>query len=90
VEVSNTVWIARRLFTDFLLPFEVAAVILTVAVIAAVTLTLRRREGTKHQNPAEQARTRAGDRLRMVQMPSSVHVADDAPAPEAGPGGEEK
>jgi NADH-quinone oxidoreductase subunit J len=88
VEVSNTVWIARRLFTDFLLPFEVAAVILTVAVIAAVTLTLRRREGTKHQNPAQQARVRAGDRLRMVKMSSSVHVADDTPAPDAG--GEEK
>jgi NADH-quinone oxidoreductase subunit J len=90
VEVSNTVWIARRLFTDFLLPFEVAAVILTVAVIAAVTLTLRRREGTKHQNPAQQARTRAGDRLRMVKMSTSVHVADDTPAPDAGTVGEEK
>ncbi|HEY4531490.1 MAG TPA: NADH-quinone oxidoreductase subunit J [Luteimonas sp.] len=77
--VSNTVWIARRLFTDFLLPFEVAAVILTVAVIAAVTLTLRRRPGTKHQIPGEQVRTRAGDRLRMVDMPASVHRADDAP-----------
>lgn len=78
--VSNTVWIARRLFTDFLLPFEVAAVILTVAVIAAVTLTLRRRPGTKHQIPGEQVRTRAGDRLRMVDMPVSVHRADDEPA----------
>ncbi|MGY0651235.1 NADH-quinone oxidoreductase subunit J [Luteimonas sp. A537] len=87
---SNTAWIARRLFTDFLLPFEVAAVILTVAVIAAVTLTLRRREGTKHQVPGEQVRTRPGDRLRMVDMPSSVHVADDAPAAGASTDGEEK
>lgn len=84
--VSNTVWIARRLFTDFLLPFEVAAVILTVAVVAAVTLTLRRREGTKHQNPGEQVRTRPGDRLRMLDMPASVHVADDAPATDATDG----
>ncbi|GHD66352.1 NADH:ubiquinone oxidoreductase subunit J [Luteimonas padinae] len=81
--VSNTVWLARRLFTDFLLPFEVAAVILTVAVIAAVTLTLRRREGTKHQVPGEQVRARAADRLRMVDMPASVHVADDTPATDA-------
>jgi NADH-quinone oxidoreductase subunit J len=88
--VPNTVWIARRLFTDFLLPFEVAAVILTVAVIAAVTLTLRRREGTKHQNPGEQVRTRPGDRLRMVDMPSSVHVADDTPAAGAATDAEEK
>lgn len=78
--VSNTVWLARRLFTDFLLPFEVAAVILTVAVVAAVTLTLRRREGTKHQVPGEQVRTRPGDRLRMVDMPVSRHVADEPPA----------
>lgn len=66
--VSNTVWLARRLFTDFLLPFEIAGLILTVAVVAAVMLTLRRREGTKHQNPADQSRVRAADRLRMVRM----------------------
>jgi len=89
-EVSNTAWIARRLFTDFLLPFEVAAVILTVAVVAAVTLTLRRRPGTKHQIVGEQVRTRPGDRLRMLDMPASVHVADDTPVPAAGTDGEEK
>ena len=50
-DVPNTTWLARALFTDFLLPFEVAAVILTIAVIAAVMLTLRRRVGAKHQDP---------------------------------------
>jgi len=74
--VSNTVWIARRLFTDFLLPFEVAAVILTVAVIAAVMLTLRRRPGTKHQNPSEQARVKAKDRVRVVKMDAVRPVAE--------------
>ncbi|TXI46079.1 MAG: NADH-quinone oxidoreductase subunit J [Lysobacter sp.] len=72
--MSNTEWIARALFTDFLLPFEVAAVILTVAVIAAVMLTLRRRVGTKHQNPAEQSRVRAQDRIRMVKMEATAPV----------------
>jgi NADH-quinone oxidoreductase subunit J len=67
-DIPNTTWLARALFTDFLLPFEVAAVILTVAVVAAVMLTLRRRGGVKHQNPAEQASVRASDRLRMVKM----------------------
>ena len=67
-DVPNTVWLARALFTDFMLPFEVAAVILTVAVVAAVMLTLRRRPGAKHQDPSLQARTRAGDRIRMVKM----------------------
>ena len=77
-DVPNTVWLARALFTDFMLPFEVAAVILTVAVVAAVMLTLRRRPGAKHQNPSLQARTRAGDRIRMVKM----NAEKPAPAPE--------
>ena len=66
--IPYTTWLARALFTDFLLPFEVAAVILTIAVVAAVMLTLRRRVGGKHQNPTEQARVRASDRLRIVKM----------------------
>ena len=77
-DVPNTVWLARALFTDFMLPFEVAAVILTVAVVAAVMLTLRRRPGAKHQDPSLQARTRAGDRIRMVKM----NAEKPAPAPE--------
>ncbi|MCF7223156.1 NADH-quinone oxidoreductase subunit J [Marilutibacter chinensis] len=76
--VSNTAWLARALFTEFLLPFEIAAVILTVAVIAAVMLTLRRREGVRHQNPGEQTRVRAADRVRMVRMDAV------RPAPPAG------
>lgn len=78
----NIEWLAGRLFTDFLLPFEVAALILTVAVIAAVTLTLRRREGTKHQVPGEQSRVRAGDRFRMVRMDATRPVPE-APPPAA-------
>ena len=79
-DVPNTTWLARALFTDFMLPFEVAAVILTVAVIAAVMLTLRRRPDARHQDPSAQARVRAADRLRMVRMP--------AEAPPAKPAGE--
>ncbi|MFZ5638962.1 MAG: NADH-quinone oxidoreductase subunit J [Pseudomonadota bacterium] len=80
--LSNTEWIARTLFTDFMLPFEVAAVILTIAVIAAVMLTLRRRVGVKTQNPSEQSRVRAQDRVRMVSMPAERPVAGDAAAEE--------
>ncbi|MCA0393234.1 MAG: NADH-quinone oxidoreductase subunit J [Proteobacteria bacterium] len=83
---SNVVWIARRLFTDFLLPFEVAALILTVAVIAAVTLTLRRREGTKHQNPAAQAAVKAKDRIRMVNVPVERPAAEPSAAAGEGEG----
>ena len=66
--IPNTQWLAQALFTDFMLPFEVAAVILTIAVIAAVMLTLRRRVGARHQDPSAQARVRASDRIRIVQM----------------------
>ena len=80
-DVSNTTWLARALFTDFMLPFEVAAVILTIAVVAAVMLTLRRRTGVKHQDPSLQARVRPGDRLRMVKM-DAVRSTPQAPVDE--------
>ena len=66
--VSNLEWIGQALFTRFMLPFEIAAVILTVAIVVAVMLTLRRREGTKHQDPAKQVLVKRGDRLRIVKM----------------------
>jgi len=88
--VPNISWLAGRLFTGFLLPFEVAALILTVAVIAAVTLTLRKREGTKHQNPAAQARVRAADRFRMVKMDPVRPYVDAPAATEGETGGEAK
>jgi NADH-quinone oxidoreductase subunit J len=78
-ETSNITWLARTLFTQFLLPFEFAAVILTVAVIAAVMLALRRREGIKSQDPGAQSQVKASTRLRMVRMES---VRAPAPVPE--------
>ena len=80
-DIPNTTWLARALFTDFMLPFEVAAVILTIAVIAAVMLTLRRRAGARHQDPSAQARVRASDRVRIIKM--------DAVKPQAPAAGEE-
>jgi NADH-quinone oxidoreductase subunit J len=82
---SNITWLAKALFTQFLLPFEFAAIILTVAVVAAVMLTLRKRTGIKTQNPGEQARVKAGDRLRIVKMDAekpTLHTP--APAPQEG------
>ncbi|QOW18723.1 NADH-quinone oxidoreductase subunit J [Lysobacter ciconiae] len=85
--VGNTEWVATELFTRFLLPFETAAVILTVAVIAAVTLTLRPiREGGKKQNPSHQVKVRVADRLRVVQMGSSTPAnLHDPVAPDVNP-----
>ncbi|MFT3792716.1 MAG: NADH-quinone oxidoreductase subunit J [Rudaea sp.] len=68
---SNTAWLGKALFTHFLLPFEVAAVILTVALVAAVTLTLRRRVGVKAQNPSRQVAVKASERIRIVKMESA-------------------
>ncbi|HEV7271097.1 NADH-quinone oxidoreductase subunit J [Pseudoxanthomonas sp.] len=86
-DVSNTAWLARTLFTEFLLPFEFAAVILTVAVVAAVMLTLRKRTGIKTQDPGEQSRVNARDRLRMVSMPAEKPVRETpASAPVDGEG----
>lgn len=65
---SNLHWIAESLFSRFMLPFEIAAVILTVAIVVAVLLTLRRREGTKTQNPSQQVLVRASDRVRLIKM----------------------
>jgi NADH-quinone oxidoreductase subunit J len=80
---SNTAWLGNALFTQFLLPFEVAAVILTVALVAAVTLTLRRRVGVKSQNPAKQVAVKASDRVRIVKMPAVVKMesADKGASP---------
>src|SRR5579859_3234602 len=72
---SNTAWLGKALFTNYLLPFEVAAVILTVAVVAAIMLTLRKRGGTKYQNPSRQVAVEARDRIRIVKMPSATQTA---------------
>ena len=83
-DTSNITWLARTLFTKFLLPFEFAALILTVAVIAAVMLTLRKREGVRHQNPGEQTMVKAADRLRMVKMDAVKPEIETAAAADAG------
>jgi NADH-quinone oxidoreductase subunit J len=77
-QVPISTWLARALFTDFMLPFEVAAVILTIAVIAAVMLTLRRRPGAKHQDPSLQAAVGARARGRLVSVPTERPPAEPA------------
>ncbi|GAB2507354.1 NADH-quinone oxidoreductase subunit J [Pseudoxanthomonas sangjuensis] len=84
-DASNITWLANTLFTEFLLPFEFAAVILTVAVIAAVMLTLRKRTGVKMQNAGEQSRVKASDRVRLVRMPAETPAPAVAETKEAQP-----
>lgn len=67
---SNTGALGQVLYTVYLYPFEIAAVILLVAIIAAIALTLRRRAGTRHQDPARQVLAVAKNRVRLVDMPT--------------------
>ncbi|MFA9461648.1 NADH-quinone oxidoreductase subunit J [Thiohalorhabdus methylotrophus] len=67
---GNTTLLGRVLYTEYFLPFEVAALVLLVALVAAIALTLRRRPDSKYQAPGDQVRVKRGDRLRMVDMPS--------------------
>ena len=67
---SNTEALGVVLYTEYVYPFEIAAVILLVAIITAIALTLRRRPETKYQNPAKQVQVRREDRVRLVKMKS--------------------
>ncbi len=67
---SNTKELGRILYTDYVYPFEMAAVILLVAIVAAIALTLRGRKDSKHQTPSEQVAVKRADRVRIVSMPS--------------------
>jgi NADH-quinone oxidoreductase subunit J len=68
---SNTGALGAILYTEYVYPFEIAAVILLVAIIAAIALTMRRRTDTKYIDPAEQVRVRRQDRVRLVSMESA-------------------
>jgi NADH-quinone oxidoreductase subunit J len=65
---SNTKELGRLLYTDYVLAFQIAAVVLLVAIIAAIALTLRQRKDTKGQDPSAQVRVRRAERVRIVPM----------------------
>jgi len=69
-DYNNTRELGLVLYTVYVYPFEIAAVILLVAIIAAIALTLRRRPKTKYQNPDAQISVQRDDRIRMVKMNS--------------------
>jgi len=82
VQYSNTKDLGVVLYTEYLYPLEIAAVILLVAIVAAIALTLRERKDSKAQNPSDQVRVKAADRLRLVKMDAVRQPM--APAPEEG------
>jgi NADH-quinone oxidoreductase subunit J len=68
-DYSNTKALGSLIYTEYVYAFEIAAVILLVAIVAAIALTLRRRPGVKSQNVSEQVRVRAADRIRLIDVP---------------------
>ena len=68
VQVSNTKELGKLLYSEYIYPLEIAAVILLVAIIAAIALTLRERKDSKRTNPADQVRVKSIDRVRLVKM----------------------
>jgi NADH-quinone oxidoreductase subunit J len=74
-DYSNTAELGRVLYTDYLLPFELASVVLLVAIVAAIVLTLRDRKESKSMNPADQVLVKKADRLRIVKMDAVVEAA---------------
>ena len=71
-QYSNTKELGVVLYTEYLYPLEIAAVILLVAIVAAIALTLRERKDSKAQNPSDQVRVKAANRMQLVKM-APVH-----------------
>jgi len=85
---GNTKLLGIEIYTEYLYPLQLAAVLLLIAIIAAIALTLRPRRDTKSMNPADQVRVKSRDRLRLVKMDAVVEapaapVADQPVAGEA-------
>jgi NADH-quinone oxidoreductase subunit J len=75
--LSNTKELGRLIYTEYVYPFEIAAVILLVAIVAAIALTLRKRKQSRYIDPAAQIAIRRKDRVRIVTMASEPREAPD-------------
>ena len=73
---SNTAELGKILYTEYAYPFEIAAIILLVAIIAAISLTLRRRPETRYQKPASQVSVKSSDRIKIISMDAENPHAD--------------
>ena len=86
LKLGNTKLLGIEVYTKYLYPLQIAAVLLLVAIIAAITLTLRRRKDSKYQNPSEQVKARKADRMRIVKLAPTIEPppAPPDPVPAAG------
>ena len=82
--LGNTRALGVAIYTEYLYPLQVAAVLLLVGMIAAIALTLRKRKDTKGQNPAEQVRVKPADRVRIVKLAPTIEQPSAPQTPEGG------
>lgn len=80
VNIGDTRELGKLIYTEYLYAFEIAAIILLAAIVAAVALTLRRRKDTKYFNPGDAVKVRRNDRVRLVTMPAEAREAADQQA----------
>ena len=74
IELGNTKLLGIQIYTRYLYPLQIAAVLLLVAIIAAIALTLRARKDSRHMDPSEQVRAKKADRVRIVKMPATIEA----------------
>ena len=82
-QVANTKELGKLMYTQYLYPLEIAAVLLLVAIIAAIALTMRERKDSKYVDPSMQVRVKARDRMEVIKMGATKKAA--TPAIESGP-----
>ena len=88
LKLGNTRVLGIEMYTRYLYPLQIAAVLLLVAIIAAITLTLRQRKDSKYQNPSDQVRVRSKERVRVVKMQPVIELpAASTPPASATPSG---
>jgi NADH-quinone oxidoreductase subunit J len=80
VKLGNTKMLGITIYTQYLYPLEIAAILLLVAIIAAIALTLRSRKDARTQNPSEQVKVKKADRLRIIKVAPTVEVIASAEA----------
>jgi NADH-quinone oxidoreductase subunit J len=83
--LPNTKLLGIEIYTDYLYPLQLAAVLLLVAIIAAIALTLRERKDSRHLDASQQVRARKAGRLRLVKMAAEVDAPGAPPAADATP-----
>ncbi|KPF59906.1 NADH:ubiquinone oxidoreductase subunit J [beta proteobacterium AAP51] len=83
LEMGNTKLLGIEIYTNYLYPLQLAAVLLLVAIIAAIALTLRARKDSRHMDPSQQVRVKKADRVRLVKMDATVETPS-APKQEGG------